>query len=74
MALNDDLRAIEEERAALYVLVRATSSSLVDRPEPGDWSAIENLRHLLYAEERHLLRRLTPGSPGPRSAFRRRAS
>ena len=28
---------------------------------PGEWSVVENLRHLLYAEERHLLRVLTPG-------------
>jgi len=34
---------------------------LAVRPESGEWSVLENLRHLLYAEERHLLRRLTPG-------------
>ncbi len=60
MSLEDDLRQIEEERAALYALVRAAASPLAARPASGEWSVIENLRHLLYAEERHLLRRLKP--------------
>ena len=61
MTIEDDLRQIEEERTALYALVRGATASLSDHPQPGEWSVIENLRHLLYAEERHLLRRLTPG-------------
>jgi len=60
VAIEDDLRQLEEERAALYALVRGTGKPLTARPASGDWSVIENLRHLLYAEERHLLRRLTP--------------
>ena len=61
MTLEDDLRQIEGERAALYALVRTSSATLVAQPSSGEWSVIQNLRHLLYAEERHLLRRLTPG-------------
>ncbi|MGE3960701.1 MAG: DinB family protein [Dehalococcoidia bacterium] len=60
MSLEDDLRQIEEERAALDALVRSSTSPLATRPVSGEWSVVENLRHLLYAEERHLLRRLTP--------------
>ncbi len=61
MSLADDLRQLEEDRAALYALVRGASRPLAARPPSGEWSVVENLRHLLYAEERHLLRRLTPG-------------
>ena len=61
MSLEDDLRQIEEERTALYALVRGAAADVATHPDSGEWSVIENLRHLLYAEERHLLRRLTPG-------------
>jgi len=61
VSLADDLRSLEDERDALYALVRGVSAPLALGPESGEWSVIENLRHLLYAEERHLLRRLTPG-------------
>ena len=61
MTLEDDLRQIEDERVALYALVRTSSATLAAQPSSGEWSVIQNLRHLLYAEERHLLRRLASG-------------
>ena len=61
MSIEDDLRQIEDERAELYAFVRASAASLATRPSSDEWSVVENLRHLLYAEERHLLRVLTPG-------------
>ena len=42
-------------RAELKALVRQHSAAAVaKRPPSGDWSALENVRHLLFAEQLHL--------------------
>lgn len=54
---------LEEERTALCALLRAAAPDhLTRRPESGDWSAIENLRHLVFAEEKHFRPVLPRGS------------
>lgn len=59
----DDLLApIDEARRSLYERLRAVPSAvLTARPASGDWSVIENVRHLLYAERRHFGRLLPKG-------------
>jgi hypothetical protein len=50
---------IDAERARLRKLLRAAdAATLGERPPNGKWSVVENVRHLLFAEELHLGRRL----------------
>jgi uncharacterized damage-inducible protein DinB len=47
--------AIDKARAKLFRLLRSKDASvLAKRPASGDWSIIENVRHLLFAEQLHL--------------------
>jgi hypothetical protein len=58
------LAAMTEHHARLRMLLeRFEAVALVTRPPNGDWSAIENIRHLLYAEQHHL-GRFVPGGLG----------
>ena len=56
MSRFDELMAeLDERRAALYQLLRARKpAALAQRPDSGEWSVVENVRHLLYAEQRHI--------------------
>ena len=46
---------IDDTRASLYELVRSTDAGvLAERPPSGEWSVVENVRHLLFAEQLHL--------------------
>jgi hypothetical protein len=58
---------IDRERTRLKQLLRAADpATLAARPPNGDWSIIENVRHLLFAEQLHLggfLARKTEWSP-----------
>lgn len=46
---------IDRERARLRRLLRSKDpKELAKRPASGDWSIIENVRHLLFAEQLHL--------------------
>ena len=58
MSERDELLGqIDELMAGLFERVRAEpAAALAVRPEPDVWSVIENVRHLLYAEERHVAR------------------
>lgn len=63
MSRTDDLREIEDARDSLYSLLRSVPRGrLTPRPDSGEWSVLENVRHLLYAEEKHLLLKLAPRS------------
>lgn len=56
------LARIDEARATLIRLVRTVDSRrLARRPPSGKWSPIENVRHLLFAEQSHLGRFLKDG-------------
>lgn len=62
---RDDIPAlvkkIDSARSRLAKLLRFQDpKALTKRPPSGDWSAIENVRHLLFAEQLHL-GRLLPG-------------
>jgi hypothetical protein len=58
------LTAMTEHQTRLRALLeRFEPAALAARPPNGDWSAIENIRHLLYAEQHHLGRFL-PGGLG----------
>jgi hypothetical protein len=51
----DVLKQIDAARSGLFKLVRsADSRALTKSPSSGEWSAILNLRHLLFAEQLHL--------------------
>jgi hypothetical protein len=51
----DLLAALEAEQQRLWeFLASADSAALTQRRPNGDWSVIENLRHLLFAEQAHL--------------------
>jgi hypothetical protein len=46
---------IDRERARLRKMLRSKDSLLLARRPPnGDWSIVENVRHLLFAEQLHL--------------------
>ena len=46
---------IDRERARLRRLLRSHDAKvLAKRPASGDWSIVENVRHLLFAEQLHL--------------------
>jgi hypothetical protein len=58
------LAAMTEHAARLRTLLeRFEPAALAARPPNGDWSAIENIRHVLYAEQHHL-GRFVPGGLG----------
>jgi hypothetical protein len=58
------LGAMTEHQARLRALLeRFDPAALASRPPNGDWSAIENIRHVLYAEQHHL-GRFVPGGLG----------
>jgi hypothetical protein len=58
------LATMTEHQARLRTLLeRFEPAALATRPPGGDWSAIENIRHLLYAEQHHL-GRFVPGGLG----------
>lgn len=60
MSDEDFADQIEAAREALYGLLRGQDPKvLAQRPPSGEWSVVENVRHLLYAEQLHL-RRLMP--------------
>ncbi|MDA0352376.1 MAG: DinB family protein [Chloroflexi bacterium] len=51
------LARIDQLRSGLYADLRARPrESLATRPTPEEWSIVENVRHLLYAEQLHLAR------------------
>jgi uncharacterized damage-inducible protein DinB len=73
------LGQIDEARKRLYATVRARApETLAQRPTPEAWSVVENVRHLLFAEQKHLGRLYLEGfaySPiGLRTDGLRRAS
>jgi len=46
---------IDRERARLRAMLRPKDAKiLARRPANGDWSIVENVRHLLFAEQLHL--------------------
>ena len=51
---------IDEARAKLCELIRTTDvATVTTRPPSGEWSPLENVRHLLFAEQLHF-RKLLP--------------
>ncbi len=56
------LRDIDKARSGLARLLRSQDpKALAKRPPTGDWSVIENVRHLLFAEQLHLGKFLPDG-------------
>lgn len=49
---------VDDAQARLRVLLGADAPSYAERPPNGKWSIVENLRHLLFAEQLHLGRYL----------------
>ena len=50
-----EMADIDRERARLRRRLRAADAATLDaRPPNGDWSILENVRHLLFAEQLHL--------------------
>jgi hypothetical protein len=61
---NATLKDIDETRAAIVELLRSVDASKVaDRPASGEWSPVENVRHLLFAERLHFRELIPPGQP-----------
>jgi hypothetical protein len=57
------LKRIEDAQAALRKRLRAVkpASRLRERPPSGEWSAMENVRHLVFAEQHHFSPLLVKG-------------
>lgn len=56
-AVHAVMARLEELRAAFRQRLRATDSgSLATRPSANEWSALENVRHMLFAEDLYLNR------------------
>lgn len=56
------LAAIDAERERLRALLAGRDeAALAERPPNGKWSVVENVRHLLFAEQLHLGRYLPGG-------------
>ena len=56
------IRRIDKARSSLAKLLRSQDQkTLAKRPPSGDWSIIENVRHLLFAEQLHLGKFLPDG-------------
>lgn len=54
---------VDRARRRLYALLRSCDARVLsERPAGGKWSVIENVRHLLFAEQAHLGRFLPDGS------------
>lgn len=59
---DDLLLPLDQARRALIGRLRAAPlDALTVRPAAGDWSVLEHVRHLLYAERRHFGRLLPKG-------------
>lgn len=59
---DDLLMPLDQARRSLYERLRAAPPEvLTKQPASGDWSVVENVRHLLYAERRHFGRLLPKG-------------
>ena len=55
MSNRELIDQIDEARDALIAKLRGTPArELAQRPAPGEWSVVENVRHLLFAEQLHL--------------------
>lgn len=53
-SIDEMLKRIDRARARLAKFLRAQDpQALAARPPSGEWSAIENVRHLLFAEQLH---------------------
>ena len=76
------LARIEDAQAALATTLRAAKPSrLRARPPSGEWSPLENVRHLIFAEQHHFapflergFRWSTAGVPPPNRTGERRLS
>jgi hypothetical protein len=76
------LARIEEAQAELRATLRSVDSArLMKRPPSGEWSPMENVRHLLFAEQHHFRRHLprgfrwsSAGVPPPNRTGERRLS
>lgn len=56
------LETIETEHLRLFeLLAGAAPARLAERPRTGRWSVVENVRHLIFAEQLHLGRLLEGG-------------
>ena len=56
------LSELDYARAGLYELLRSKDlEALAKRPPSGEWSIVENVRHLLFAEQLHLGKFLPDG-------------
>ena len=56
------IKEIDRERRRLRGMLRAIDGKVLGRrPASGDWSIVENVRHLLWAEQLHLGRFLPDG-------------
>ena len=61
------LAEFEEARAELIKVVRSADAAVLTRkPSPDRWSALENIQHLLFAEQVHLGSRLQKPPPWSR--------
>lgn len=57
------IRDVDRARRRLLALLRSQDPRVLSkRPPSGDWSIIENVRHLVFAEQAHLGRFLPGGS------------
>ncbi|MEX2226452.1 MAG: DinB family protein [Dehalococcoidia bacterium] len=66
---------VDRARGRLRALLRSKNpGALARRPANGDWSIIENVRHLLFAEQAHLGRFLAGGFEWSPAGMRRRTS
>ncbi len=56
------LASIDETRSGLIAVLRSKDAqALAKRPPSGEWSVIENVRHLLFADQLHLGKFLQDG-------------
>ena len=54
-AATELIGGIDEARAGLIAFLRSKDAqALAERPPSGEWSVIENVRHLLFAEQLHV--------------------
>ena len=54
LAAHASLKRIEAAQASLRKMLRAVNPAALNRrPATGAWSAMENVRHLLFAEQYH---------------------
>ena len=61
-ATTELLGSIDEARSGLIALLRSQDpKALAKHPSSGEWSVIENVRHLLFAEQLHLGKFLPDG-------------